>query len=316
MTHGASRKVNDGTLRAVARLPQLLGLFRSLGEGDLPSARRAADAILADEEKRGNHVAARRLKGALRKMSDHATHANGHRQIGTLLPPPALFEMPPLSGGLSSVVLRRENRVELDDIVMEWRKRRVLESKSLTRRSRVIFHGPPGCGKSLSATALAAELGLPLYVVRFDALVGAYLGQTAVQLRQVFQFAEETPCVLLLDEIDALGKARGNPSDVGELDRIVISLMQELEHSHPSGLIVATSNLPGRLDRALWRRFDLAVVFPRPSKGQRLAYARDLAQRHGLRASPTTMSQVGRLQSFADVTQLIENAARKQALAD
>ncbi len=249
-------------------------------------------------------------------MSNHAIHANGHQDVGTLLPPPALFEVAPLPGGLSSVVLRRENRLDLDDMVTEWRKRKILESKNLRRRSRVLFHGPPGCGKSLSAMALAAEFGLPLYLVRFDALVGAYLGQTAVQLRQVFQFAEETPCVLLLDEIDALGKARGNPADVGELDRIVISLMQELEHSRPSGLIVATSNLPERLDRALWRRFDLAVLFPRPSKRQLLSYARDLAHRHTLRASPAMMTQAGRLRSFADVTQLIENAARKQALAD
>ena len=95
----------------------------------------------------------------------------------------------------------------------------------------------------MTAQALANALRLPLYVVRFDSVIGSYLGQTAVHLREIFQYAETAQSVLLFDEIDALGKRRGHPSDVGELDRIVIALMQELEFSESKGLIIATSNL-------------------------------------------------------------------------
>src|SRR5208283_5165649 len=120
--------------------------------------------------------------------------------------------------------------------------------------NKILLHGPPGCGKSLTARAIGHELSLPVYTLRFNAIVGAFLGQTAQRLRQLFEFASTTSCVLLIDEIDALGKRRGNPMDVGELDRIVISLLQELEHSEPKGLLIAASNLARSLDEALWRR--------------------------------------------------------------
>ena len=118
--------------------------------------------------------------------------------------------------------------------MLEWNHREKLKDRGIARRSKLLFYGPPGCGKSLTANALATELAIPLFLVRFDAVIGAYLGQTAIHLRQLFQFAETTPCVLLFDELDALGKKRGNPTDVGELDRIVIALMQELEAFPPS----------------------------------------------------------------------------------
>ena len=124
----------------------------------------------------------------------------------------------------------------MQTVIKEMRHAAALRSKGIRRRSKMIFTGPPGCGKSLTGQAIANELRMPLYVVRFDAVIGAYLGQTAAHLRELFRFAAENACVLLFDEIDALGKRRGNPLDVGELDRIVISLMQELEALRKRGV--------------------------------------------------------------------------------
>jgi SpoVK/Ycf46/Vps4 family AAA+-type ATPase len=153
-------------------------------------------------------------------------------------------------------------------IVSEWEHRDVLAARGVERRRKLLFFGPPGCGKSLTAAALGAAIGLPTYVVRIDAVVGAFLGQTALRIRELFRFAETAGCVLLLDEIDALAKKRGSLRDVGELDRVVIALMQELEHAVPKGILVATSNVPEHLDEAVFRRFDDVIEFPRPSRAE------------------------------------------------
>jgi AAA+ superfamily predicted ATPase len=150
--------------------------------------------------------------------------------------------------------------------------------------------------------------------VRFDAIIGAYLGQTAIHLRQLFHFAETTPCVLLLDELDALGKRRGSPLDVGELDRIVIALMQELEHARPAGLIIGTSNLAEHLDNALWRRFDLALLFKSPTRRVLAAFTERIARAKGIRLPAVVRRRAITARSFADAEGIVIGEARRQAL--
>jgi AAA+ superfamily predicted ATPase len=175
---------------------------------------------------------------------------------------------------------------------------------------KLLFHGPPGCGKSLTAQALGNELGIPVFLVRFDAIIGAYLGQTAIHLRQLFHFAETAPCVLLLDELDALGKKRGNPLDVGELDRIVIALLQELEHAKPMGIIIGTSNLPEHLDRALWRRFDLDVNFSVPNKAILRPFIKAIATKRKIAISEGVIRKALRARSFAQAEAVVTAEAR------
>ncbi|MHB8956033.1 MAG: AAA family ATPase [Pirellulaceae bacterium] len=191
-----------------------------------------------------------------------------------------------------------------------------MQRRGLQPRSKLLFYGVPGCGKSLTARALAHELGIPIYVVRFDAVIGAYLGQTAIHLRQLFHFAETTPCVLLLDELDALGKRRGNPLDVGELDRIVIALMQELEHSRPKGLIVGTSNMPRHLDDALWRRFDLALAFNAPAKRVLTVFVKRTANRFAISLTRDVLTKAISAKSFANAESIVEAEARRRALLE
>ena len=194
------------------------------------------------------------------------------------------------------------------------RHRDDLQKERIPIRRTLLFHGPPGCGKSLTASAIACELSLPLFVVRFDAIIGAFLGQTAVNLRGIFQFAENTPCVLLLDELDALGRRRGNPLDVGELDRVVISLMQELDHAQILGMVIATTNLPAQLDEALWRRFDCVVKFPKPTKPQLTSRAKSLAHDRGLRLTTQFRNSIKTIGSYAELERLLDDMARRRAL--
>lgn len=295
---------------------QLSKLFKALARGDLVCAEREASAIAAEEQRKGHTTAAQLLKGAL---ASNGTHGVAERASlnpadgGAALLAGVLQERVSVVR-VADVALSAANRKILDELAREFKSEAMLHSRGIRRRSKLIFHGPPGCGKTLTAQALANALGLPIYVVRFDAVVGSYLGQTAMHLRKLFQFAETTRCVLLFDEIDALGKRRGSPSDVGELDRIVVALMQELELSQISGFVVATSNLAGSLDDALWRRFDLSLRFATPTKAQVRRFVSRKARQLGLPLTRKLLAQSLAVRSYADAERVVEDCARQAFL--
>jgi SpoVK/Ycf46/Vps4 family AAA+-type ATPase len=169
---------------------------------------------------------------------------------------------------LDDLVLSASVRETLDRIVLERRRVDLLGSHGFRPSSKVLFCGPPGCGKSVAAEALARELYLPLATVRFDAVVSSYLGETAANLRKVFEFGRARPLVLLFDEFDAIGKERTASDEHGELKRVVNSFLQLLDGFRAETLTIAATNHQGLLDPALWRRFDEIVVFPRPSRDE------------------------------------------------
>lgn len=308
-----SRTLEDSGMPTIEQLSKL---FSALAHRDLEAAERQASVIAEDEARKGHSTAAQVLKGALSANGvQSVVDRNLHRpQNGTAVLLTGALSQRTTPVRLDDVVLRPEARQILEELVREFEGQAELRIRGIRRRSKLIFHGPPGCGKTLTAQALANALHLPLYVVRFDAVVGSYLGQTATHLRQLFQFAESAQCVLLFDEIDALGKRRGNPSDVGELDRIVIALMQELELSQIPGFVIATSNIPGSLDDALWRRFDRAVKFAAPTKQEISRFAREKAKTFRVPVTKTLLGAALRLQNYAEVEKTVEDAARRAAL--
>jgi len=245
----------------------LTSLFEAISHEDWEGTRTTALEIAAKEEAKGNRSAAQKLRGALNGFG-----ANGHcppesSANGVFSISKALVRCT-TEATLSEVALRPGIRKILNEVVDEWHAADALKAAGLPRRSRLLFHGPPGCGKTMTASVLGFDLGIPAFVVRFNALIGPYLGQTALNLREVFRFAAQNRCVLILDEIDVLGKRRGSQMDVGELDRIVVGLMQELDLSDPKGLIIGASNLSDHLDDALWRRFDIQLEFPKPKRSE------------------------------------------------
>lgn len=288
----------------------LTTLFRAVAAENFSLATSAALELCKAEETKGHHAAARQLRGALKGTSGGAV--TSHRAAEFLSSALVRLEN---SVSWDSVVLAPSARIELDGVVKEWNRASELRRRGIFPRSKLLFHGPPGCGKSLTAQALGSALDLPVYLVRFDAVIGAFLGQTAIHLRQLFHFAETTPCVLLLDELDALGKRRGNPLDVGELDRIVISLLQELEHAQPMGVVVATTNLATHLDDALWRRFDLDIPFNRPSKLTLRAFVNGLSKKYDSKFSKEVVDRAVGAPSFAEAEKMAVAEVRRQIIS-
>jgi SpoVK/Ycf46/Vps4 family AAA+-type ATPase len=131
-----------------------------------------------------------------------------------------------------------------------------------------LFCGPPGCGKTVTAEAIAGELGLPLIYARFDSVISSYLGRTSANLRSIFDFALQGSYVILFDEFDAVGKSRNDMGDHGELKRVVNSFLQLLDSFESDNILIAATNHESLLDSALWRRFDEVLFFDLPTKEQ------------------------------------------------
>lgn len=294
---------------------QLAELFRAIVSNDMPRAVGAAKRIAEEEADRGNHKAARDLRTSLNGFANNGQpHPSSYPIAQSVMVQQCLSLMPD-GPALEELVLPEATRKQVSELLSEWRHWAALAEQGIPRRWRLLFHGVPGCGKSVTARAIGHASGLPVYLVRFDALIGAYLGQTALRLREVFRFAAEHPCVLLFDEIDALAKRRGSPHEVGELDRIVIAFMQELEHAGSGGFIIGTCNLPRALDDALWRRFDLAVQFPKPTRQRLATFVRARCQALGCARSPKFVARCARAASFADAEQMVLDEARRRILA-
>ena len=163
-------------------------------------------------------------------------------------------------------VLAGKLGASVQQLLTERRESGKLRKIGLEPVRSAIFVGPPGVGKTMTAKWIAAELGLPLLVLDLTAIMSSLLGKTGTNLRAVLDHAKSIPCVLLLDEIDAIAKRRGDLSDVGELKRLVTVILQEMDAWPSSGLLLAATNHPELIDPALWRRFDLTLEFPRPER--------------------------------------------------
>lgn len=294
-------------------------LLQSHANGDEPSFRKAALQLAANESSAG-----------------HVRIAEEIRSIIATLPPTAALKQAPvidiaaprgeladlLEGGhrderLRDIVLRPEARELLVRVVTENRSRGRLERFGVSPRRRLLFHGTPGCGKTLAAAVLAGEMGLPLMTVRFDALFSRFLGATAIQLRAIFAEMPRRPGVYLFDEFDSVAKARGDSQDVGEMNRVVTAFLQLVDADVSGSILVAATNHVELLDRAVFRRFDVIVPFDKPTRQHLVDLLVLRLSSVGLRGDAAErLAGQAEGWSFADVTRACDDAVRTMALDD
>ena len=292
-------------------------LLRSHAEGDDSTFRKAALQLAAAESVAGHVRVAEDIRTIIAKMP--ATGKVSTKPVIDIATPRGdLADI--LEGGhrderLRDIVLREDARKLLLRIIAENRSRARLERFGVMPRRRLLFHGLPGCGKTLAAAVLAGQMGLPLMTVRLDALFSRFLGATAVQLRAIFAEMPRRPGVYLFDEFDSVAKARGSSQDVGEMNRVVTAFLQLVDADVSGSILVAATNHVELLDRAVFRRFDLIVPFEPPTHKQVVHLLMLRLTFVGL--TETDAEQHSTLvdgRSFADVARACDDAVRTMAL--
>lgn len=229
--------------------------------------RAIAEQIIVEEEQKNNRVLARSLR---RTLDNASSTPKQLRSLAPLLPFPdgasEFVERIEPSHTHKDIALTPVNVRVFKGLAKEFRRAEDVRAKGLPVRSKVLLCGPPGCGKTLFAEVFAGELGLPLFIVKLDRLISSYLGETASNVRKIFEFARKQPCVLFLDEFDALARSRDDTTEHNELRRVVNSLLVFIDRIQPKGFLLAATNLDKSLDPAIWRRFDEVMWFDKPDK--------------------------------------------------
>jgi SpoVK/Ycf46/Vps4 family AAA+-type ATPase len=218
---------------------------------------------------------------------------------------------------LADLVADRSLASQLQRVVREQRHVARLTTHGLSPRRKLLLVGPPGTGKTLTAAALAGELSLPLFQIRFDALITKFMGESAARLRQVFDAMTATRGVYFFDEFDAIGSHRGQAGEVGEARRILNSFLQMLEQDNSHSLILAATNHPDILDHALLRRFDDVLYYHLPDSGQAESLLRArLAGRLSKRFSFVPLRAVSEGLSFAELAKAADDALKEALIRD
>jgi SpoVK/Ycf46/Vps4 family AAA+-type ATPase len=302
----------------MARSDLLVSLIQAGTKGDTRGFRTVTEAIIAEERAKRHDVLADRLSRVMQP--------NGN---GNVMHSPAVMPIDSWNRGkdfiseivpkrrLEDLVLSATTRRGLDELIEEQHRADLLRAHGLEPRSRVLLVGPPGTGKTTVAEALAEAVAVSLFVVRYESMIGSYLGETAARLKRVFDYARTTPCVLFFDEFDALGKERGDIHETGEIKRVVTSLLMQIDELPSYTIVAAATNHPELLDRAAWRRFQLRLNLPMPSQKDLAQYISLFMARfeEPIGLSPGTIAKALGKISYAEAEQFCLDVRRRQILS-
>ncbi|ARO89169.1 ATP-binding protein [Nitrosospira lacus] len=276
--------------------------------------RSTVEALMADERAKSHHILADRLQRALQAVS---------------VTPPVLTNAQPIQGNGRDIILELTPRVRFEDLVLtlparaegkqlieEHMRADVLRAHGYEPRHKVLLSGPPGNGKTSYAEAVAEALALPFFVVRYDALIGSYLGETNTRLRKLFDYVRTQPCVLFFDEFDSIGKERGDTHETGEIKRVVSFLLMQIDQLPSYVLTIAATNHAELLDRAVWRRFQLRMAFPAPQENEIAAFLHKIIESWSEKPKVSALILADWLgaMSYAEARDFCQNVRRRHIL--
>ena len=254
----------------MAAAEQIKSLIKSFGDGDETRFFATAMQIAAIEARKGHTIFAQELKSLIEKAKKgrSETLIDNSKTISISKPKRELNELievfqPKIK--LKNMVLDKEVKKSLERVIEEQKKVNLLRQHGLMPKRKLLLTGLPGCGKTMTAQALAGELGLSVFIIRLDGLISKYMGESIAKLRMIFDAMENHRAVYLFDEFDSIGSQRDQGQDVGEIKRVLNSFLINIEKDESNSIIIAATNLPESLDKALFRRFDDLIKYPLPT---------------------------------------------------
>ncbi|WP_150306197.1 AAA family ATPase [Pseudomonas saliphila] len=304
----------------MASADQLKALVKSHIDRDDGKFYSVAMQVAAHEAKVGHGKLAVELRDLIDAGKTRVSNTGSGRPIPLSRPRGELAGLLQVShpgDRLADMVLDSGTHERLSRILKEQRMFARIREHGLSPRRKLLLVGPPGTGKTMTASVLAGELGLPLFLVRLDALITKFMGETAAKLRQVFDAITEVRGVYFFDEFDAIGSQRGLANDVGEIRRVLNSFLQMIEQDQSNSLIVAATNHPEILDYALFRRFDDVIEYNLPSTEQAAHLIRSRLGRFAPKPFPlkSTAAQADGL-SYAEIRRAVDDAIKEALMLD
>jgi SpoVK/Ycf46/Vps4 family AAA+-type ATPase len=296
----------------MARSDLLLDLVEAERRGDRDRFKVLVESVIAEERANQHHLLADRLSEIITTAGSRASlarddHASAVKDlVHEVVPRRLLSELQ-----LDATVLR-----VVRELTEEQKRSELLRSYGLEPRNRLLLSGPPGNGKTSVAEAIATELMLPFYVIRYEGVVSSFLGETASRLDHAFEFARTRRCVLFFDELDTIAKERSDEHETGEIKRVVSTLLLQIDRLPAHVILVGATNHGELLDRAAWRRFQVRAELKAPTRAQSTDYLEKLADRFGgdLGYSPRTIADKLAGASFAEIEEFAQDVRRRAVL--
>lgn len=299
---------------------QIKELLKTHNDGNDQRFYAVAMQVAAAEAKKGN----KKLAQDIRDLVDRARIQKSNATIGKVLHVAAprgeaadLLEAVQDNRKLSDLVLNKSLSERISRIMGEQHNLSRIKANGLKPRQRLLFTGPPGCGKTFTASALANELGVPLFVIRLDALITRYLGESLSKLRIIFDAINNSKAVYLFDEFDSIGYSREFENDVGEMRRILNGFLMNIEKLTSESIVISATNYGEKLDKALYRRFDDLIEFGLPNDEEIWKTIVQLLQGfQTTKLSQNKIVQAARGLSYAEITRACEEAIKDMIIHD
>ncbi|MDZ5723421.1 ATP-binding protein [Acetobacterium sp. K1/6] len=250
----------------MARADLLCDLIKYGLTNDTMNFKRAAEAICAEEYSKQHKVLGKKIEDLLKTTKPGIKEVNGPVIINNGTNEQNLIWEKYPQKRISELLLPKNVLESCNEIIEEQMRVDILRSYGIEPRNKILLVGPPGNGKTSLAEAIAESLSVPLLTVRYESIIGSYLGETATKLSKLIEYAKSRQCVLFFDEFETLGKERGDMHETGEIKRVVSSLLLHIDSLPSYVVVIGATNHEGLLDKAAWRRFQVKLFLPKPEQ--------------------------------------------------